>query len=294
MRWQGREGSQNVEDRRSMGGAAMVGGGGFLAVILAVVFALLRGAEPQQALQQGVQQMQQQATAQAAAGSQESINPEDDEQAMFASVVLKYTEDVWNEQFPKLVGKPYREPKLVLFRGAVDSACGRASSAVGPFYCPGDSNVYLDLAFFDEMRTKFKAPGDFACAYVIAHEVGHHIQNLLGWSMEVQKLQQRASKVEANRLSVRLELQADFLAGVWANHAQAKMQILEGGDIEEAIRAAQQIGDDTLQRQATGRVVPDAFTHGSAEQRIRWFTYGLKTGNLDDIKLPFDMEYDQL
>ena len=294
MRWQGKEGSQNVEDRRSMGGAAMVGGGGFLAVILAVVFALMSGAEPQQALQQGMQQMQQQAAAQAAAGTQASINPEDDEQAMFASVVLKYTEDVWNEQFPTLVGKPYREPKLVLFRGAVDSACGRASSAVGPFYCPGDSNVYLDLAFFDEMRTKFKAPGDFACAYVIAHEVGHHIQNLLGWSMEIQQLQQRASKVEANRLSVRLELQADFLAGVWAHHAQAKMQILESGDIEEAIRAAQQIGDDTLQRQATGRVVPDAFTHGSAEQRIRWFTYGLKTGNLVDIRLPFDMEYDEL
>ncbi|MCR9296308.1 MAG: neutral zinc metallopeptidase, partial [bacterium] len=176
----------------------------------------------------------------------------------------------------------------------VSSACGMASAAMGPFYCPGDQNVYLDLSFFQEMREKFKAPGDFACAYVIAHEVGHHVQNLLGLSMEVQRAQQQSSKVEANNLSVRLELQADFLAGVWAHHAQKKMAILEEGDIGEAIRAAQAIGDDTLQRQATGRVVPDAFTHGSSEQRIRWFTQGLKSGNLEDLNLLFEMNYDEL
>ncbi len=294
MRWQGREGSKNIEDRRSMAPAA-VGGGGILAVIAAIIFTLLRGGDPQQALQQGVQQMQQQAAAQAAAGGgQTSISPEEDEQAMFASVVLKETEDVWHELFPQLVGKRYQAPTLVLFRGSVSSACGRASSAVGPFYCPGDSKVYLDLSFFDEMRTKFKAPGDFACAYVIAHEVGHHIQNLLGLSMKVQQMQQQVSKVESNNLSVRLELQADFLAGVWAHHAHKNTQILEVGDIEEAIRAAQAIGDDTLQRQAQGRVVPDAFTHGSAEQRIRWFSYGLKTGNLEDLNLLFETSYDQL
>lgn len=293
MRWQGREGSRNIEDRRSAAGPAMVGGGGIIAVIIAVIFTLMRGGDAQQALQVGVQQMQKQAAAQAAAAPQ-NISPEDDEQAAFVSVVLKDTEDVWNKLFPELVGKPYQEPKLVLFRGAVDSACGRASSAVGPFYCPGDNNVYLDLSFFEEMRTRFKAPGDFACAYVVAHEVGHHVQNLLGLSMEVQRQQQRLSQTEGNRLSVRLELQADFLAGVWAHHAQKMKQILESGDIGEAIGAAQAIGDDTLQKQAQGRVVPDAFTHGTSEQRIRWFSYGLKTGNLDDLGLLFELEYDQL
>lgn len=298
MRWEGRAGSKNIEDRRSMKGPAMVGGGGILAVIIAVVFALINGGDAGQALKQGVQQMQQQAAqggAQAASsGGQASISPEEDAQAMFASVVLKDTEDVWNELFPELVGKPYQEPKLVLFRGAVNSACGQATSAVGPFYCPGDSNVYIDLAFFDEMRSKFKAPGDFACAYVIAHEVGHHIQNLLGLSMKVQNMQRQVDKVEGNQLSVRLELQADFLAGVWAHHAQKTKQILESGDIAEAVNAAQAIGDDTLQRQAQGRVVPDAFTHGSAEQRVRWFSYGLQTGNLEDIGLLFEMDYQEL
>ena len=172
--------------------------------------------------------------------------------------------------------------------------CGSATSAVGPFYCPADLKVYLDLSFFEELQTRFKAPGDFACAYVIAHEVGHHIQNLLGWSMEIQQLQAKASKVEANQLSVRLELQADFLAGVWAHHAQQTKNILESGDLDEAINAAQQIGDDTLQRQSSGRVVPDAFTHGSAAQRKRWFLLGYKTGDLEKIKLPFELAYEKL
>lgn len=295
MRWQGEQGSKNMEDARGAKGTAMVGGGGILVVILAVVFTLLRGGDPQQALQVGVQQLQQQQRQAAAAiETQGEINPEEDEAYQFTSVVLRYTEDVWNQLFPQLIGKQYQEPKLKVFRGVVDSACGQASSAVGPFYCPGDMKVYLDLSFFDELRTKFNAGGDFACAYVIAHEVGHHVQNLLGLSMEVQRKQAQSSKVEANNLSVRLELQADFLAGVWAHHAQKQMRILEDGDIGEAIRAAQAIGDDTLQRQAQGRVVPDAFTHGTSEQRIRWFSHGLKTGNLEDLKLLFTLRYEEL
>ncbi len=295
MRWQGEEGSKNIQDARSLRGPAMVGGGGLLAVILAVVFSLMSGADPQQALQQGVQKLQQQQQLQAAAIQTEGgVDREHDEAFQFTSVVLRYTEDVWQELFPEVVGKEYQEPQLVAFRGAVDSACGRATSAVGPFYCPGDMKVYLDLSFFDEMRTKFNAEGDFACAYVIAHEVGHHVQNLLGLSMKIQQQQAQVSKVEANNLSVRLELQADFLAGVWAHHAQKKMQILEEGDIGEAVRAAQAIGDDTLQRQAQGRVVPDAFTHGSSDQRIRWFSQGLKTGNFEDLNLLFELPYDEL
>ncbi len=295
MRWQGEAGSKNMEDARSLKGPAMVGGGGILVVILAVVFTLMRGGDAQQALQVGVQQLQQQ-QAQAAASieTQGDVDPENDPVYQFTSVVLRYTEDVWNEIFPTIVGKAYQEPKMKVFRGVVNSGCGQATSEVGPFYCPADMKVYLDLAFFDEMRTKFKAGGDFAQAYVIAHEVGHHVQNLLGLSMQVQREQAKVSKVEANNLSVRLELQADFLAGVWAHHAQKKMQILEDGDIGEAIRAAQAIGDDTLQRQAQGRVVPDAFTHGTSEQRIRWFTQGMKSGDFEDLQLLFELPYDEL
>lgn len=293
MRWQGQEGSKNVEDRRGMsGGAAAVGGGSILIVIITIIMTLMGGGDVQQVVQNVQQQQAQAAAANPAKAAERS--PEEEMQAEFSRVVLKYTEDVWSEQFPKLLGKPYRKPVLVLFTGKVNSACGSASAAVGPFYCPGDSKVYLDLSFFDELKTKFKAPGDFACAYVIAHEVGHHIQNLLGLSMKVQSMQAKSSKVEANKLSVRLELQADFLAGVWAHHAQKKWSILESGDIEEAIRAAQAIGDDTLQRQATGRVVPDSFTHGSADQRIRWFTYGLKTGNFEALEEPFQVAYEEL
>lgn len=298
MRWEGREGSKNVEDRRSMkGSTAALGGGGILVAIIAIVFAMLSGAPPEQALRQGVQQLQQQAAqaaAQGAAGSAQVLDEKEQELEQFVRVVLKDTEDVWNELLPRALGKQYSEPVLVLFRGSVDSACGSASSAVGPFYCPGDQKVYLDLSFFDELRDKLNAPGDFACAYVIAHEIGHHVQNLLGLSMRVQQEQSRVGKIEANRMSVRLELQADFLAGVWAHHAQRMKQILDPGDIGEAIRAAQQIGDDTLQKQATGHVRPDSFTHGSSEQRIKWFSYGLQTGNLDDLNLLFELDYDAL
>ncbi len=288
MRLDGQRESENIEDRRSMG-PAVVGGGGLL-VVVAMVLSLVFGIDPRQILQLG-QQLGGAGQVQVADGPEDE---QDIELKQFVSKVLATTEDVWREQFPSLVGKPYQDATLVLFRNGVDSACGRASSAVGPFYCPGDMKVYLDLSFFEEMRTKFKAPGDFACAYVVAHEVGHHVQNLVGLSDQVSAAQSRTSELEAKRLSVRLELQADFLAGVWAHHAQKTKQILEAGDIAEAINAAQAIGDDTLQRQSTGRVVPDAFTHGSAKQRIKWFSHGLKTGNLEDLNLLFDTPYEEL
>lgn len=293
MRWRGEEGSKNIKDARGFKGPA-VAGSGLLTVILVVVFTLMRGGDAQQALQQGARVLQQQQQQAAVIETQGEIDPEQDAAYQMTSVVLRYTEDVWGELFPEMIGREYQQPTLIVFRGAVNSACGQASSAVGPFYCPGDMKVYLDLTFFDELRTKFQAEGDFACAYVIAHEVGHHVQNLLGLTTKVQREQAQADRVEANKLSVRLELQADFLAGVWAHHAQQTMQILEDGDVAEAIRAAQAIGDDTLQRQSQGRVVPDAFTHGTSEQRMRWFSRGLETGNFEDLNLLFSLPYEQL
>ena len=294
MRWEGREGSENVEDRRSMRGPAAVGGGGLVIIIIGAIIALLNNQPPQQVMQQVQQQLNQVAPA-GGEGADPELLARQAEAEAFSRVVLKDTEDVWDELFPQLIGKPYVKPVLVFYNGNVSTqGCGSATSAVGPFYCPADQKVYLDLSFFEEMQTRFRAPGDFACAYVIAHEVGHHIQNLLGWSMEIQQLQARASKVESNQLSVRLELQADFLAGVWAHHAQQTKNILESGDLDEALNAAQQIGDDTLQRQASGRVVPDAFTHGSAAQRKRWFQLGYRSGDLEKIKLPFELAYDEL
>jgi predicted metalloprotease len=204
---------------------------------------------------------------------------QDDEMKDFVSVVLADTEDTWHAIF-KQNGKTYREPKLVLFRGAVQSACGFAQAAMGPFYCPGDNKVYIDLSFFEDLRRRHGAPGDFAQAYVIAHEVGHHIQNLLGISTKVQQARQRLSQAEGNQLSVRLELQADCYAGVWANHAHRARQIIEQGDVEEALAAANAIGDDRLQKQSRGYITPDSFTHGSSEQRMRWFKRGLTMGTL--------------
>lgn len=293
MRWQGEQGSKNIKDARGLKGPA-VAGGGLLTVILVVVFTLMRGGDAQQALQQGARALQQQQQQAAVIETEGDVDPQQDAAYQMTSVVLRYTEDVWGELFPEMVGREYLQPNLIVFRGAVNSACGQATSAVGPFYCPGDMKVYLDLSFFDELRNKFQAEGDFACAYVIAHEVGHHVQNVLGLTTKVQREQAQASRVEANNLSVRLELQADFLAGVWAHHAQRKFQILEDGDVAEAINAAQAIGDDTLQRQAQGRVVPDAFTHGTSEQRVRWFSRGIKTGNLEDLNLLFSLPYEQL
>ncbi len=271
MRWQGRRQSENVEDRRHMSGGGMMVGGG-LGTIVIVIIALLLGVNPMALLQQapGPQQP----------GANAPLNPAEEEAAKFVRVVLAETEDVWGRIFQQH-GKRYEQPKLVLFSGQVRSACGYASAAMGPFYCPADKKVYIDLRFFDELKQKFGAPGDFAQAYVIAHEVGHHVQNLLGTSDEVHELQQRAGKKQANDLSVRLELQADYLAGVWAHHTQRVAKIVEEGDIEEAINAAQQIGDDKLQQRGQGYVVPDSFTHGSAAQRVRWFKRGYQRGDLE-------------
>lgn len=250
-------------------------GGGLIGLLIVLAITLL-GGDPQQAAkvmeQLDVGQPQQQA-------ADVQLSPEEEEAARFVRVVLADTEDVWTALFREQ-GAEYTKPTLVLFTGQVQSACGFASAATGPFYCPLDRNVYLDLSFFEEMKRKFNAPGDFAQAYVVAHEIGHHVQNLLGISEQVQAQRRRLSEVEYNRLSVRLELQADYLAGVWAHHAQEKWQVLEPGDIREAIDAATAIGDDRLQRQAQGYVVPESFTHGTSEQRVRWFYKGLQSGDM--------------
>jgi predicted metalloprotease len=258
-----------------MGGRGLaIGGAGGIIVLL---IALFLGADPRALLEQIASDqttLQTPSTPDAPAGA-----GVDDEMKQFVSAVLAGTEDVWNEQFQRL-GRQYRDPRLVLFEGRVESACGLASAAVGPFYCPGDAQVYLDLEFFEQLDRRFGAPGDFAQAYVIAHEVGHHVQNQLGIMDRVSAQRERMSREEYNRLSVRLELQADFLAGLWAHHAQRLSNILEPGDIEEGLRAASAIGDDRLQRQSQGYVVPDAFTHGTSEQRVYWFRRGYETGDL--------------
>lgn len=272
MRWRDRRESTNIEDRRGMTGGRIAVGGGLGGIVLLII-AFLLGADPRQLLEQLPQTVPEPGTA-----TSRQINPEEEELRKFSSVVLAETEDVWTEIF-RNQGATYRKPTLVLFTDQVDSACGNASAAVGPFYCPGDEKLYLDLAFFRELQTRFRAPGDFAQAYVIAHEVGHHVQQLLGTSQRVSSLQQRSSREQGNELSVRLELQADFLAGVWAHYA-AKRGILETGDIEEALSAASAVGDDRLQRESQGYVVPDSFTHGTSEQRIRWFRLGFETGDV--------------
>ncbi|MGE3818653.1 MAG: neutral zinc metallopeptidase [Isosphaeraceae bacterium] len=274
MRWRGRRESENVEDRRHMAGPVAVGG---IGTILIVLLGLFFGVDVRPVLQQ-VQQGQGQ-PGPGAPGK--AVDPAEEEAASMVKVILADTEDVWNELFQAL-GQPYQEPKLVLFSGRVDSACGQASAAVGPFYCPADRQVYIDLSFFNELERRFKAPGEFAQAYVVAHEVGHHVQNLLGYSEKVSRMQSRVGKAEANELSVRLELQADFLAGVWAHHAQKMKNLLERGDVPAALNAASQIGDDKIQMRAQGYVVPDAFTHGSSEQRVRWFRKGFQSGKIED------------
>jgi len=270
MRWKGRRGSDNVEDRRGAEpGGLVLGGAGTLIVI---VVAMLFGADPRALLDQL------QSAAPGATQAPGTADPAQDELAEFVSVVLAETEDVWQEQF-RLAGETYVAPRLVLFTGRVESACGMAGAAAGPFYCPGDRQLYIDLEFYRVLRDRLGAPGDMAQAYVIAHEVGHHVQNLLGISDRVQAMRGRVSEAEYNQLSVRLELQADFLAGVWAHHAQRSRQLLEQGDLEEALQAASAIGDDRLQRESQGYVVPDAFTHGTSEQRVRWFRRGFDTGD---------------
>jgi predicted metalloprotease len=277
MRWKEGRRSENVEDRRGIPAGVAIGGG--IGTLLIVLVATFLGADPRQVL--NMLQNQQQAAPQQG-GAPVPGDPAEEERKDFVGAVLADTEDVWEDVFQS-VNKQYVKPKLVLFRGGTTSGCGTATSSVGPFYCPADQKVYIDLGFFQELREKFRAPGDFAQAYVVAHEVGHHVQNLLGISDKVHSLQSRASKAEANELSTRLELQADFLAGVWANHAQKMKQILEVGDVETALRAAEAIGDDRLQMEAQGYVVPDSFTHGTSKQRMKWFTKGLKTGNLNEM-----------
>jgi predicted metalloprotease len=275
MRTEGRRESSNVEDRRRMGPATIGVGGGLLGLIVVVVVMLL-GGDPRQAakvmedLNAGAQQE----------GAEAPVNPEQEEQAQFVRVVLADTEDVWKERFAE-EGDQYTEPTLVLFTDRVQSACGVAGAQTGPFYCPLDQKLYLDLEFFAEMDRRFGAPGDFARAYVVAHEVGHHVQNLRGTMQKVQAMQGRISKEEYNDLSVRLELQADYLAGVWAHHAQRNWNVLEEGDVKEALNAATAIGDDRLQMESQGYVVPESFTHGTSEQRARWFYKGLQSGDIN-------------
>ena len=272
MRWESSRRSKNVQDRRGMRGAGMVGGGGIGMLILVLVISFISGTNPLELLQLVDQ------SAPAGSSAPAAPPPADDAQAQRVSAVLAETEDTWREIF-RVNGAAYQDPQLILFDGQVSSACGMASAAVGPFYCPADQSVYLDLSFFRELDQRLGAPGDFAEAYVIAHEVGHHIQTLTGISSRVQEARARASEVEGNQLSVRQELQADCYAGVWANHVNRR-DWLEPGDVEEGLRAAAAIGDDRLQRQSQGYVVPDSFTHGSSEQRQRWLQRGLQTGDI--------------
>ncbi|HEX2163399.1 MAG TPA: neutral zinc metallopeptidase [Thermoanaerobaculia bacterium] len=270
MKWQGRRRSGNVEDRRGMRAGGMVAGGG-VATLIVLAIALFTGVDPAEL---GVAVGPPSASTQAPAGPP----PADDPQAEFVSVVLADTEDTWRGLLPAAGGPSYQEPTLVLFSDAVDSGCGFGRSAMGPFYCPLDGKVYLDLTFFRELDERFDAPGDFARAYVVAHEVGHHVQNLLGLSDEVHRRRQRLSAAEGNELSVRLELQADCFAGVWAHHAESERDLLDTGDVEEGLAAAAAIGDDRLQRETSGRVSPESFTHGSSAQRVRWFRTGFDSG----------------
>jgi predicted metalloprotease len=267
MRWQGRTGSGNIQDRRGMGMALPVGGG-IGGLVLLLLFSALTGQNPVDII-----------TSQSDETVGTSGVPADDPQAEFISVVLKDTEEVWSEVFSER-GADYPEPTLVLFTQATQSACGVGQSAMGPFYCPNDQQVYLDLSFFEELETRFGAPGDFAQAYVVAHEVGHHVQTVTGTSSRVQAARERGSEREANAMSVRMELQADCYAGVWGHYA-AQRGLLEPGDAEEGLRAAAAIGDDRIQRQTQGRVVPESFTHGSSEDRMRWLQRGLDSGRMD-------------
>jgi predicted metalloprotease len=286
--------SSNVEDRRRVSGGKKAAGG-IGAIIMALIAIFVLKQDPAQVVQQAMQN----SGKGSGADPQREFTAEEEALQEHVAKVLQLTEDVWDEIYPYAAEKfrgqsgPYVKPKLVSFSGQVRSACGLADAGMGPFYCPGDQQVYIDLAFYDELKKKFKAPGDFAQAYVVAHEVGHHVQKLLGFSDFVHKKRQTVGKEEYNQLSVKLELQADYFAGVWANRAQKKYQVLEEGDIEEGLRAAGAVGDDTIQKRAQGYVVPESFTHGTAEQRIKWFTLGLKSGD-PRAHNPFDVAYQDL
>ncbi|WP_080057915.1 KPN_02809 family neutral zinc metallopeptidase [Spirosoma aerolatum] len=267
MRWLGGRESDNVEDRRGSGGGGLLVGGGIGTVVIAIIVTLL-GGDPSEILNRSSQS--------AAPVNQQA----DDQAASFTRKVLASTEDVWTKIFAEQ-GAQYRKPVLVMYRGTTTSGCGTAQEAMGPFYCPADQKVYIDLSFYDELAERFQAPGEFAMSYVIAHEIGHHIQKQLGIMDKVDRLRQQLSEREYNRVSVRLELQADFFAGVWANHAQGQSIAIDENDVESALTAANAIGDDKIQEETQGRVVPDAFTHGTSAQRVYWFKKGLKTGDLN-------------
>ncbi|HEX2114072.1 MAG TPA: neutral zinc metallopeptidase [Alphaproteobacteria bacterium] len=275
MRWRGGRLSSNVEDRRgmSMGGVGLAGGG--IGAVVLVVVAMLLGVDPSVILQgdPGYDPRHEQSEQRSG-----SLTP-DDELGRFVSTVLADTEDTWTALF-RDINRHYEQPKLVLFTGATQSACGVGQAAMGPFYCPRDEKVYIDLSFYRELQSRFRAPGDFAQAYVIAHEIGHHVQNQLGIMQQVDQLRARADRAQANQLSVRVELQADCFAGIWAHHAQRSREVLEQGDLEEALNAASAIGDDRLQKQSQGYVVPESFTHGSSAQRMAWFKRGFESGRL--------------
>lgn len=273
MRWLGQQESDNVEDRRGGGGGGgLLVGGGIGSIVIAVIYMLL-GGDPAQILNQA--QTTDTETSYLAPSSPQA----DDAAASFTRKVLGSTETIWTDLFAQQ-GQQYRKPTLVMFRNVTESGCGTAEEAMGPFYCPADEKVYIDLSFYDELSQRFQAPGDFAMAYVIAHEIGHHVQNQLGIMAQTDKLRARMSAREYNKVSVRLELQADFLAGVWANHAQGKSFVLDANDVEQALTAANAIGDDKIQEETQGRVVPDAFTHGTSAQRVYWFKKGLRTGDI--------------
>lgn len=276
MKWIGRRESSNVDDRRGLSGGKVAAGGGVAGIVIYLLYTLLSGnnIDPSQIQRQLIEQQAQ--TSQLTPEQQAA----DEERAKFVKVVLAETEDVWNKLFAEK-GQQYAEPVLVLFRDVVESACGNASAASGPFYCPGDNKLYIDLSFYEELQklTNNKG-GDFAMAYVVAHEIGHHIQNLNGTAEKVNRMRQQLSETEFNRYSVMMELQADFFAGVWAHHDQKMKNILDEGDIDEALNAANAIGDDRLQKQATGTVMPDAFTHGTSAQRVYWFKKGYETGDI--------------
>ena len=292
MRLGGRRESGNVVDGRRSGGGMMIGGGG-VATVVVLLLAWFFNVDPRPLLQNMPQG--------GAVQDERPIDPANDPQAemvTFVSIILGDTEDTWAQLFREHVGKEYQPAPLHLFTRTVQSACGGASSATGPFYCPADQQVYIDLEFFEQLKSEFDAPGDFAMAYVIAHEVGHHVQDLLGLSRQVQAEQNRfnarGQEARANQQSVRLELQADYLAGVWAHHAEKRQPFLEDGDIEEALNAARQIGDDRLMKKSTGSVVPDAFTHGTSDQRSRWFRAGFRSGDFEAINQLFDLPYEKL
>ena len=285
MRWEGRRQSQNVEDRRSVGQQALVGGGLLTLVIMVVMMFL--GVDPMQLMQVAPE------LAGGPGPQARQAKPVDDEMGRFIKTVLADNEDVWTRVFPAAFGKRFAPTRLVMFTGRVQSGCGIADAGAGPFYCPLDKTVYIDPVFYTELKRRFGAPGDFAQAYVIAHEIGHHIQNQLGISSQVQAQRQRLSERAYNQLSVRMELQADYLAGVWARHMAQYAGILDEEDIREAVNAAAAIGDDRIQKQAQGYVVPEAFTHGSSEQRVRWFLYGLKTEDPGTIPRRMDEAFER-